>query len=179
MSASHVPELEWPEGLAARDGAHVVAAVLAVLREPCGIDVCAPGMVLVLAPDPPASASSDAEIRAAAADSTGGTIPTETDLERFSWGKRGLAYRSASPALFAPLIATFLAMGSTTLRLLAVPNGTGRSVEELGDLIVRFGDDALAAAPTPYAGLLFDTGVLIAFEHDHVDGSRSAAHRLR
>ena len=77
-----------------------------------------------------------------------------------------------------PRIATLLAIYSTTLCILAVPNGTGRSGEALGDLIAHSCDDALAASSGPYAGLRLDMGVLLALERDHVEGSRGAAHRL-
>lgn len=156
------PNLDWPEGLAACDGDDVVSRVIDLFREACGVDPLAPGTLLVLAPDPPHSADPEEAIRSETRELLQHTSARAEDLDlaRTTWGNRGVAYRSSSPTQFRALIAVFLAMGSTTLRILIAPKASDSADSEIAQMLVSFGENV----PGPYAGLLFDMGALVALD---------------
>lgn len=152
-----LPRIEWPETFGPRDGRDVVAAITGIFKERWGIDVRSEGVLVLFVPEPPASGESEDWVRSQLG------RPSDLDLERLGWGKRGVAYATGSPRYLDELTAAFLAMRATTLSIIAVA-GLGHAPnwrDSAPDLISAFLSGRRPNADAHrYAGLHFDMGVL-------------------
>ena len=114
--------------------------------------------MLIFAPDPPVSQEPIDLIKRQFPDLE------DLDITAFKWGRRGLAYTTISHQHFRRLIAIFLSLRSTTLSILAInrPQSGADITARLEALIQSFiSNDTEQKAPTAYAGLFFDMGVLL------------------